>query len=260
MPYSGQMTNIVLGDAWDDTRAFIRREHALIIPVALMTLGFGTLLGNFAMPAGPNGQLVAGPWMWLLLPYALFSLVGTLALSELALTSGVSVGEALRVAFLALPRALAASVLTMLAGAMLVAVGKLLFLALGYSPQQATGVTIMLFALIALMVSAQLSLVPALIVHGSGPLAALGRSWSLMRPVRGRIILLTIAYLLTFLLFAFAVQVAAGSLFLLLARMVALPTLGVRLTELAVTFATATFQTGLVIFSAQLYRRLAGNR
>jgi membrane-anchored glycerophosphoryl diester phosphodiesterase (GDPDase) len=98
-----------LQSLWDETITLIKREQALLVPLALATLG----LGNMAIvllqalqaehPADATG-MTAFAIMWL---FMLLIMLGHLAIITLALRQRMSVGEALRHASTCIWRVLA---------------------------------------------------------------------------------------------------------------------------------------------------------
>lgn len=250
------MPNTLLSDVWDETRRFLAREFALILPVALMTLGFGFLLFVFAVPPMQNNALPDGPWVFWALPSALFVLVGFLALSELAVTSGSSVAEALRLGFRTLPRGIAMVLIVAGGSAVVLVLVIAVLMALGMAPAVAMRNALSIFTVLNVIVGARVALAYALLVKGRGPLAALAESWRLTTPVRWRLALLMFGFVMMSGLLLVIVQVAAGSLFLLLGRLAGLQTLGTRLTDTSMALLWSMLQMGWLVFTGLLCRRL----
>ncbi len=99
---------ISLGSVWETTIGFVRAELSLLLPLALLGFGLPMVAMLLAVPmdAAATGMLKPGPWMLWLLPCGLFSMLGSIAVSALVLTPGVSVREAILVAIARLPAAL----------------------------------------------------------------------------------------------------------------------------------------------------------
>src|SRR5688572_25228939 len=91
------MARLSITTAWNESAEFVRREARLLFPVAFLLVSLPGLVLQLAMPAVEPGQATPpGPWL-ALLPVALsLGLIGTLAISFLALRPGASVGEALQ--------------------------------------------------------------------------------------------------------------------------------------------------------------------
>jgi hypothetical protein len=99
---------ISLGSVWETTAGFVRAESALLAPLAMLGFGLPTVAILLAVPmdAAEAGMLKPGAWMLWLLPCGLFSMLGSIAVSALVLTPGVSVREAMLVAIARLPAAI----------------------------------------------------------------------------------------------------------------------------------------------------------
>ncbi len=99
---------ISLGTVWETTVAFVRAESPLLAPLALLGFGLPTVAMLLAVPidAAEAGILKPGPWMAWLLPCGLVSMLGSIAVSALVLTPGISVRESIGVAIARLPAAL----------------------------------------------------------------------------------------------------------------------------------------------------------
>ncbi len=99
---------ISLGTVWETTVGFVRAELSLLAPLALLGFGLPTVAMLLAVPMDQAAAetLKPGPWMLWLLPCGLFSMLGSIAVSALVLTPGVSVREAILVAIARLPAAI----------------------------------------------------------------------------------------------------------------------------------------------------------
>lgn len=99
---------ISLGSVWETTIGFVRAERSLLLPLAL--LGFGlpmvAMLLSVPMEAAASGTLKPGPWMIWLLPCGLVSMLGSIAVSALVLSPGISVRESIMVAVARIPSAI----------------------------------------------------------------------------------------------------------------------------------------------------------
>lgn len=101
------MTGLSIALLWEKASAFLRRESALLIPVALATFGLGIVLMGLMAPVPSTSQGVKpGAWMLWMVPMALLAILGNLAISALTLKPGTSVREAMERALWRLPAAL----------------------------------------------------------------------------------------------------------------------------------------------------------
>jgi len=98
---------ISLGSVWEEAIGFVRAERSLLVPLALLGFGMPTVAMLLAVPmdAAEAGLLKPGTWMLWLLPCGLLSMLGSIAVSALVLTPGVSVRESIMVAVARLPAA-----------------------------------------------------------------------------------------------------------------------------------------------------------
>jgi hypothetical protein len=104
---------ISLGSVWETTIGFVRAESSLLLPLALLGFGLPTVAMLLAVPidAAEAGMLKPGAWMFWLLPCGLFSMLGSIAVSALVLTPGISVRESIGIAIARLPAAIGLLVL-----------------------------------------------------------------------------------------------------------------------------------------------------
>lgn len=258
------MQSISLAAVWDDTRAYLMREAALLVPVALGTIGLGMVVLFLAVPAPQaDGQVQPGPWMLWAIPYLLLLATGSLALSALALVPGMSVREALeRAARRLLPTIGALLLLALAAAGVLVVLSQAValigrFAGMGLEQAVAFGVTLAL-PLLAILGVRFLFALPA-IVLGHGPLAALSDSWQTSRPCRWRLFALWVGVQLASLLLIAAVEFGLGSLILVAAKAAGDPALGARIMQIVLALLSCLILMVWVSYVARLYRALSGS-
>lgn len=185
------MTAFSLGTVWEETIAFMRRESALLIPVAFATFGPGQILLRMAMTATQAQRApAAAPSLeaLLLLPAALLIMFGNIAIATLVLTPGVSVGEAMARAAKALPRTFLALFLLGLAVAaavvlvgMAAAMGAMVFGANLRSPSVNGPLLLLMLIPIFVIMIRMLLLAPAVAMEKLGVIDTLRRNWALSR-------------------------------------------------------------------------------
>ena len=78
------MARISVGRMWDEAWAFLRAEAALLLPLALATIGAAMLLLTLVIPEPVDGRLPRGAWLFWLLPVYALMLTGVLAISARA--------------------------------------------------------------------------------------------------------------------------------------------------------------------------------
>ncbi len=250
---------------WEDTVAFLRREVALVIPLALATSLVGDVVNTLVPPAAPGAQ----PNMLLsLLTFAglLWTIVGQLAIIALVLRPGSSVGEAIALAVRRLP--------TLLGAALLVGIGAALLLTPALIGFYTSGINVadpatyarlpgwaslyfVVFACFAVWFSLRLSVLNALVVDKQpGIITAIRTAFAMTRGVISRLILAALVYFIVLIVLTKVVQFVLGSAFQLLGRAMGSPFMADVLTALAIGVVTAALSTFAAIFIAMLYRRL----
>lgn len=168
---------ISLGAVWQETATFLRAEFALVLPIALAAFGLPIVVLQLLIPAQLTPETAAGPWMWALVPYALCSMVGTLAISGLALRPGISVAEALGRALRRLPMAIGVALIAL--GAMMAAMVLVSIaggIERGVLGRSGPVFAVALFALLAVAISALVRALPVwtlIAERDDGPVASL---------------------------------------------------------------------------------------
>jgi hypothetical protein len=252
------MPTISLTAVWDETRAYLLREAALLIPVALGTIGVATVILSLVTPTqAPGVAMQPGPWMYWLIPWFLLLAMGTLALSTLAMIPGISVREALTRAGARLGPAIGATAL--------LGVGALLLLFLigraaalvaqlvGMGATQASGLGVALALPVLVMFAMRfLFLFPAL-VEQRGVIAGLRASWRASESCKWRLLLLWLGLGLVSLLLLATIEYGVGSLLLILSRALGDPALGVLLVRLIVALVSSLIQLITISYFARLY-------
>jgi len=172
-----------ISEAWNDTVAFVGREGALLFPVAFALIALPAIVFQAAMPAvEPGVQPEAGAWMLLLLPFLIFTIIGTLTLSALALQGGLSVGEAIGHALRRLLPFLGAVALIGLIGMAIMVPLSIVSVLLGGSEKGAMLLLMPLTLIIFILVSVRLVFInPVAANEPAGPIAVIRRSWALTR-------------------------------------------------------------------------------
>lgn len=116
------MARVSIGAAWTETSAFVKREGALLLPVALLfvAIPFALMLqlipddfrAEMAKPRDARAmpELPVGVLLGLMLGFAI-TMIGTLSLYALALRPGISVAEALQRGLRRVPVSIGASLM-----------------------------------------------------------------------------------------------------------------------------------------------------
>lgn len=249
------------GEIWDQTRRFVAREGALAFPLGFATFGLSVLLASLVVPADPELARRPGPWLVHLLPALGLSVVGYLAVSALVLRPGSSVLECLVRAMRRLPDALLGVLLVLLGllGALVAA--ALLGVIIGIIarlPTSATEALSLILSIPALVwISIRLIMFWAVAVdsdrNGIEILrAAFRASRGNFSAIAGFLLAGTAAYMLIVL----AVQIAGGSLVILVGKLLGQEAAGQILAAVLVAGAAGVCSVYWNVFVAFMYLRL----
>jgi hypothetical protein len=182
------MATLSITSAWNETVAFVTREGRLLFPIAFLLVALPGAILQVVMPTtAPGQQPEAGPWL-LVLPLAIVaSMVGTLAISFLALRPGASVAEGLQVGLRRFVYLLGAALLIGIAGALL-AVPLIIVAgaaAMGGGEAGAAALAaLLIIASIPVLLFFWVRLIlmtPVAAMEEAGPLRIIARSWQLTR-------------------------------------------------------------------------------
>ncbi len=254
------LERISLGAVWQETATFMRAELALVTPIALAGFGLPVVILQLLIPDTITPDTVSGPWMWALLPYALFSMTGTLAISALALRPGISVQESLTLALRRLPVAIGVALiaLAILLGAMVIVsiAAGIERATLGRSgPVFAVGLLVLLAATISLLV--RVLPVWALIVdREDGPIATLRTALTATRSRYLRLLLLRAAAWVSQILILLVLWVPMADILNLLGRAASSVALGQLLALIAGGLVMSGILATWTVYVARLSRRL----
>lgn len=227
------MSVLSITRAWNETVAFVRQEARLLFPLAFMLVALPVaLMEALAPPPVVAGEAPpAGAWLILLPVVVVTSMIGNIAIAYLAIRSGTSVGEAIGRGARRLLTLLAAALMLMVAGAVLFFIAAIIVVMLvpgavqqaqtgtvGGAMATATLLTMLLALPILLYFGARLMLMtPVAAAEDSGPLAIIGRSWSLTRPHVWKLIAFMVLVAISVGLLSGVIQMLAGILFAILA-------------------------------------------
>ena len=270
------MATLSITTAWNETVELVRREAALLFPVSFLLLALPSAMMEAAAPQpGTNGQpQVSGIWLLLFLLAMLAGFIGNVAISYLALRSGVSVAEALRRGVSRLPSLFGAAVLIGIAFLCLflaAAVAAVLIVpgAMSAAESGATTVPALIGAvLVAILIvlpfglyfGARLMLMtPIAAAEPGNPFELIGRSWRLTEGHVWKLIgfLILIGVLIGVL--RIAIGAVAGILFALVAGPIEPGSTSLWLVIVVmaiVNMVVAAYLTGLI---ARIYAQLAGD-
>lgn len=208
------MANLSISEAWNESASFARREAQLLFPVAFLLMALpGAVLQMFAPQPVPGQPPELGLWLAFVPVVVVLSLIGTLAVTHLALRPGSSVGEALQLGARRFLPLLGAVLLIGLGAAILIFPLAIIATILGGGASgaptpAALGLLVLLCVPVFVFFWVRLALTtPVAAAEGAGPIAIIQRSWALTQghfwPLLG--------FLLLFVIVLFVVTLAVGA-------------------------------------------------
>lgn len=253
--------------AWKDASAAVAKHRELMFALAgvfflLPSFAMNLLVPKFEPQAGLPPRVMIdqlGAFYASILPYAivitLLQLVGTLTILTLFTDrTRPTVGEAIKLGGLGVLPCLAAQLLIGLG----IGMGFMLLVALGSVSGSGAVMTLLILVGIgaAIWFWTQFSLVPPVVAveRAFNPIAALRRSWQLMRGNVGRVMLFYALLLIAFGAIALITMLVLGTVFAM-----ALPAEGARIASALISSVlTAVLALYLVAVLAAVHRQLAG--
>lgn len=254
------MSKLSITTAWNEAAAFVKREAGLLIPIALGLVALPTALLQLMAPeAAPGQQPEAGAWMLLIIPIAIVTSIGTLAITILALGRETVVGSALSLAARRVWSLLGASLLLALAIVVaLIPVTVILALLVQNQTALVAMTVILLFPLMLILWVRLMLMTPVAGAEGLGPVAILKRSWALTRGHTGKLLGFMLLVIIAFVVLAAAVSMVIG---ILVALLLGPPDPG-SLAFFVLLLVGALLNTAFVLYFAstlaRIYAQLAG--
>lgn len=250
---------------WDETMAFVRRESALLVPLALGTLALGQAVMELAA-AGADAKHSAVLMGAIGMLGMAAVLIGQLAIQALALIPNLSVADALRTGLRRLPRIILLALIMALFLLLLALPLAGWLVSQGIDPSQPgtklpPGAALYVMGLLAVVtwIGVKLYLVAPIIVARDAPLAeAVRESFSRMRGNSAVIFGVSMLFLLVGFVLQAATEVVIGSVFGLISRMAGTAHLDTVMVALGVGMASAAVGLVTSAFGARVYKHLAG--
>jgi hypothetical protein len=260
------MAKLSITAAWEETAVFVKREARLLFPIAFLLLSLPAAILQAMMPVTEPGRMPE-PGLWLgFLPVLLVgSLIGTLAVSYLALRPGASVGEALQIGLRRfLP--LLGAVLLIGCGAALIMVPLIMIVGVIAAAGGGTAVP-PAFAVLLVLIMVPLYLfvwvrlilmTPAAAVERIGPIGLIRRSWELTAGHFWRLLGFFLLILIVSVVMLGAVAAVFGILIALIVGPPQPGNLAMFLISLVSALVQAVVSAVLTAFIARIYAQLAG--
>jgi hypothetical protein len=257
---------ISMNQVWDDSIAFIRRESALLVPLAFATIYVAdvvaTLAQSAAKPTDPNPLIPIA-----IIAAALWSIIGQLSIVSLVLKPGQSVGEALSHGLSRLGKVILIALLLGLVVSVALLPVAVAAMASGADPakpetlQNLPGwISLLMLVILGglIWLGVRLSLMNALIVdRNPGVVDALKGGFTLTNGIAARLFLVVLLYAVVLLVLGSAVRFIAGSAFALLSAALESPFAGVAMTALVTGIVSTAMSLIATVFLATLYRRVS---
>lgn len=227
------MASLSITAAWNETATFVKREAALLFPLAFMLIALPVAVMEAVAPAARPGEVPeAGPWLVMVPVAAVAAIVGNIAISYLALRPGTSVAEALaRGLRRLLPMLGAVLVLVLVCLVLFFVVSMVVVLAVpgaiavaaaapGAAPDpailRATLIMLVILVPIILFFAVRLMLMtPAAAAEDIGPLAIIRRSWRLTSGHFWKLLGFVLLVGILFWVLSFAINAVGGSIAIL---------------------------------------------
>jgi len=258
--------SISMSAIWDESAALIRRESHLMVPVALATVGIGSVISGLTQPETPAAGLGAISVLGFIIGNIL-GLIGNLALMALALMPGMSVGESLRLAVARLPKMLGIAAMFLVALiAMMIPIAIILKISgvpLSQNmnaeelPAAAVLCALVVGAILIYASARLLTLSAAVVDHNPPVIEAIKSSFASTRGIAAKIVGVVLLFFVVTLVVGGAAASISGILFGILGKAVGAPLLSKGLTMLVTSMASALLSIVSTVFGAMLYRKLS---
>ena len=255
---------ISMSSVWDESIALIKRERHLMLPLALATIGVGSAASEMMQPAMPGAPTSAVGALGMIAGLFL-NVIGSLALTALALTPGISVGDSLRLGVARLPKILGIVVIFVLATFVMMIP---LILTLGASgitekvdfsalPPIALFIALVIGAVI-IYLGARLLTINALVVDSNPPIIdTIKASFAATQGIAGKIVGVILLFLVVTIVVGGAAAAIFGLLFGMIGKAIGAPLLGKVLVALINGLVSALLSIVSTVFVAMLYRKLS---
>lgn len=263
------MANLSVSKAWSETAAFMSREAGLVLPVAFLLIALPGAAMQLFMPTGePGSPPEAGLWLLLIPIVVIASIIGSIAITHLALRPGSSVGEALQVGLRRfLPLFLASLLIGIVAGIILVLLVALLvggenLAAAEVNPLAVMGPMMLVFFIafiLSLAIWIRLMLMtPVATAEGLGPIGIIRRSWQLTAGYFWKLLGLMILLIIVALVVTLAISAVLGILLILVAGPPEPGSVSMIVLAIVSALIQSVLSAVLVTLIARIYVQLAG--
>ena len=263
------MANLSITTAWNEAMEFFKREAGLILPVAFLLLALPQALLQIAMPAPPvpGARPEGGLWLLLVPLVIAASMIGSIAITWLALRPGASVGEALQVGLRRFIILFAASLLIAIAAAIvfvptLMIVGGASTMNTGGDPAALTGsalLVLFIFMLAFIFLWIRLMLMtPVTSAEPLSPIGIIRRSWELTAGHFWKLLGFVILLFIVAIVISVVVRAIFGILLFALVGQPELGSLSMNLLTIVSALVQSVFGAIFATLLARIYVQLSG--
>ena len=263
------MARLSISKAWDETRGLLSRNGKLLMTVAAAMFLLPQVISGVVVGAGADA-VQGTEAVVLMIVAALVGLVGQLAIAWLAISPGVSVGEAISHALRRAPAFLGAVVLVIIAFGLIFLVAAAILMATGVIHAPTAGVEpaqrdvmIVLLVIFVPFLFLSMRLLPSNAVaaaENEGPIGIVKRSWNLTRGHAGRLLGFIAVFFVGVIIAALAIGVISGVLANILFGSAEPYSLGALALALVNGLVQSAVMLVYVVMLARIYLQLAGDR
>lgn len=253
---------ISLSAAAEQTGSFMRREGALVLPVAFATFGIAFILLSLVTPdPGNQSEVEGGLWALAAFPLLFFMMIGQISIAYLVLRPGASVRDALGAAMKRLPTIVGVILLILLGlvalAVLLSVVTVMIGVAVGATLETTTiFVSLIVIAAMAWLSTRLLMLWPLLADKRNGVKDSIKQSFRLSKPYFWKFFVVVIVSTIVVSLGLGAIQLGLGSVLLIFGRLVGAEGAADLLTVILVALLSAAIQAFVAVLLANIYRQL----
>ena len=255
------MTTLSISRAWNETTAFVKREANLLFPVALALIALPSIIAQFFLPQPVPGQQpeMGAEVLWFI-PLVIVTMIGSLAITTLALRPAQSVGDAIAHGTRRLLPALGAVLILSVATVALAIPAIIVITFLGLAQQTATTLGILVFLAIFTFIWIRVILMtPIAVAEPVGPVRILKRSWEMTSGHFSKLILFATVIAIVAVIAFTAITLVFGSLIALVAGAPQPGNLSFVLTLVVSGIASAVFSVYFQVAIARIYAQLDGS-
>lgn len=255
------MAKLSMSRAWEETKAILARDGRLFVSVALALFVLPGVVLDLSLPAASPGEFPKpGTWMAVGLVAVLVSLVGQLAVIRLSMGPHLAVGEAISHGVRRLLPYVGAVILWTLP---FILIGAFLVTQVSGNPQNPRpGAALALLVLMGVGIFFAVRFILGSAVASAeqlGPIAILGRSWSLTQGSWWRLFVFLLMFAIGAVVLLWAVESVFGVLAKVLLGDTSPMTVGALAVAIVGQFVSAMVSVTFFVMLARLYHQAASH-